>query len=88
MATELFRRETMQTAQARNEYVGALLEEERRLMLVPLPEEKPWEAFRQLRKIMRRRKTSEAAIVGIFESAAPIEHQADVIPLESRRRAG
>ena len=35
-------------------YVGALLERERRLVLVPLDPERPWAAFRRLRSWMKR----------------------------------
>jgi hypothetical protein len=87
MTSEMITRLIMQTSHATTEYVGALLPEESRLMLVPVQPDEPWEAFRQLRKAMRRTKT-ENALIGLYETDAPIEHQADVISLESRRRAG
>ena len=77
----------MQTAQARSEYVGAFLPDEARLMLVPVRAEDPWEAFRQLRTVLRRRRRSNA-LIALYEAAAPLEHQAEVISIASRRRAG
>ena len=87
MASEMFPRvKMMQSLAARSEYVGALISEERRLVLVPVSADEPWEAFRQLRKAMRReRKNAEIAM---YEASATIEHSAEVIDLQSRRRAG
>lgn len=87
MASEMFPRRIMNSSTARTEYVGALFADEARLMLVPVTPDEPWEAFRQLRKALRRTKKSEP-VIALYESDAPIEHQADVISLESRRRAG
>jgi hypothetical protein len=84
MASEMFRRDKMNTA--RSEYVGALFEDERRLVLVPVSEDEPWEAFRQMRRVMRRERKD--ASIGLFASPNPIERTADVIDLSSRRRAG
>lgn len=86
MASEMFRRAKMQSTAARSEYVGALITDERRLVLVPVSEDDPWEAFRQLRKTMRRER--KAAEIALYETSAPIEHSAEVIDLSSRRRAG
>jgi hypothetical protein len=88
MAREMFKRETMQENSARTDYVGAFLEEERRLMLVAVDPSEPWEAFRKLRRAMRRTKQPESATLAMFEAEAPIEHNADVISIGSRRRAG
>lgn len=90
MARELFPRDAMQNAQARTDYVGALLPEEQRLMLVEVSPDEPWEAFRQLRRVMRKQnaKARETAAVAMFSAEGPIQHQAEVISLESRRRAG
>ena len=87
MATEMFPRRIMNSSFARTEYVGALFRDEARLMLVPVTPEEPWEAFRQLRKAIRRTKKNDP-VIGLYEADAPIEHQADVISLASRRRAG
>lgn len=87
MARENIQRVNMNSAEARAEYVGALIADESRLMLVSVDPNEPWEAFRALRRLMRKSNTAPAEIA-LFESATPIEHQADVISLESRRRAG
>ena len=86
MTRELFKR--MQSATARSEYVGALLAEEGRLVVVPVNEEDPWESFRKLRRQMRKENAASSALMGLFESETPLERTADVISLESRRRAG
>ena len=38
-------------------YLGALFDEEQRLVLVPVDPEKPWSAFRRMRKLMKRSKS-------------------------------
>lgn len=87
MARELFNR--MQSATAPSEYVGALLPQEGRLVVVPVNEEDPWESFRKLRRAMRKERSAETAVMGLFEAETPLERKAaDVISLESRRRAG
>ncbi len=87
MASEIIRHKTMNTAVSRSEYVGALISDERRLVLVSVNPEEPWEAFRKLRRVMRR-ENATALTTAIYEAPTPIERQADVISLESRRRAG
>ena len=87
MASEIIRHKTMNTAASRSEYVGALISDERRLVLVAMNPDEPWEAFRKLRRVMRREKANATA-TALFESPTPVERQADVISLESRRRAG
>ena len=86
MASELKKR--MQPATAHSEYVGALLEDEGRLVLVALDEQDPWESFRSLRRTMRKTRGAATATMGLFESETPLERTAEVISLESRRRAG
>lgn len=88
MASELFRRSQMQSLQQRPDYVGALIDDERRLVLVSVDPDEPWEAFRRLRRRMRKDPSSTKAVIDIFNAAAPLEHSADIIPLASRRRAG
>ena len=88
MAREMIQRVNMNSAQARSEYVGALIPDESRLMLVSVDPAEPWEAFRQLRRLMRKERKAAEAQVALFEAPMPIEHQADVISLASRRRAG
>lgn len=87
MASEVIRHKTMNTAESRSEYVGALLADERRLVLVSVDPDQPWDAFRELRRAMRREHPS-AISTAMFAAPTPIEHHADVISLESRRRAG
>ncbi|HEX9711758.1 MAG TPA: hypothetical protein VGB52_04285 [Actinomycetota bacterium] len=88
MTRELSQRSPMQTAQQRPDYVGALLEEERRLVLASVDPNEPWEAFRRLRRAMRKEPRGGRARIDIFNAPAPLEHTADIIPLASRRRAG
>jgi hypothetical protein len=88
MARESMRRAKMQSAQAVSEYVGAFIEDERRLTLVAIDPTEPWEAFRALRRQMRRESKAADASMGLYASADPIEHSAKIISLESRRRAG
>src|SRR5438309_2052385 len=88
MAREVLKRETMNTANARTDYVGAYLEDEHRLMLVAVDPAEPWEAFRKMRRALRRTKKAEQATLALFETEAPIDHSAEVISLSSRRRAG
>ena len=47
-------------------YLGAMLEEERRLVLIPLDPDRPWIAFRRMRSWMKRRKGRGAASVEMF----------------------
>lgn len=84
MTSEILRRTAMQTPAS--DYVGALIEDERRLVLVSVDPQDPWEAFRALRREMRR--TRKSAAVGMFHADAPLGHAAEVIPLASRKRAG
>lgn len=86
MATEMVRREMMQSAQP--DYLGALIEDERRLVLVSVDPDEPWEAFRRLRRAMRREPRTDRAHIDIFRAPHPLEHSADIIDLQSRRRAG
>jgi hypothetical protein len=86
MASESLHQNKMRTASA--EYVGALLDEERRLVLVSVDPEHPWEAFRQLRRQMRRERRASTSSISLFTAAAPFNQNADIIPLDSRRRAG
>lgn len=80
-----FQRAMTVNAQRKHDYVGALIQAERRLVLVPMDPQEPWEAFRALRTWMRRKKLP--AEVGMFESDAPIVAGDNVIPLARRRGA-
>lgn len=86
MARESLRQ--MNALSAPSEYVGALLPDEGRLVLMKVDEADPWESFRALRRTMRNRRATNAISLGLFESADPLEHNADVISMDSRRRAG
>ena len=86
MTSESSRHKPMQTA-TRTDYVGAQLQDERRVMLVSIDPERPWDAFRRLRRAVRRERTRVAAF-SLVDSDGPLGHQADVIPLASRREAG
>ncbi len=88
MARESIHRANMQTAQARADYVGAFIEDERRLTLVAIDPADPWEAFKSLRRSLRRNDRAAEARIALFEADQPLEHTADVISIASRRRAG
>lgn len=83
---EMLSRPTMNTKTAPSEYVGALLGE-RRLTLVAIDPTHPWEAFRRMRRIMRR-QAEPSKQISLYESEYPVENEARVIVLDSRRRAG
>lgn len=67
----------------RAEYLGAFLEGERRLVLVPMDPKEPWAAFKRMRSLMRQEKTAKAE-VGVFAPETPLETEAKVIPLRKR----
>lgn len=67
----------------RLDYLGALIREERRLVLVPLDPREPWEAFRKMRSWMRVAK--KPAEVDVFESPQPIQAAAKIISLDTWR---
>ena len=72
----------------RSDYLGAMLEENRRLVLVPLDPERPWAAFRRMRAWMKRaRPRTQRPRVEIFEKPAPSEGAA-IIPLRRNERNG
>lgn len=83
---ELTPRASMNNRTASSEYVGALLGE-RRLTLVRIDPTHPWEAFRRMRRIMRRQDEPPTGL-SLYESDHPVENEARVIALDSRRRAG
>jgi len=64
-------------------YLGAMLDSERRLVLVPVDPEKPWMAFRRMRSWMKRRKTNDRSSVSMFK-APPPPGGAEVIALRTR----
>lgn len=76
----------MRTQTEHSEYVGAFLGE-RRLTLVRIDPSHPWDAFRRMRRMMRR-SAEPPTQISLFESDGPVESEARVIALDSRRRAG
>lgn len=86
MTSESSRRKPMETA-IRTDYVGAQLQDEHRVMLVSIDPERPWDAFRRLRRAVRRER-KHVVTFSLVDSDGPLDHQADVIPLASRREAG
>jgi hypothetical protein len=77
----------MRTETVPSEYVGALLADERSLTLVRIDPKDPWEAFRRLRRMVRRLPEPPKDL-SFYETDTPIENEARVISLDSRRRAG
>lgn len=78
--------------QGQLEYLGALLEEERRLLLVPMNPSEPWAAFRQLRRLMRRSPAPKRIDVDLFRAgtpaatAAPAASEPTVVSLDAYRK--
>lgn len=65
-------------------YLGAMLDKEHRLVLVPLDPQEPWTAFRRMRSWMKRsRKGSADTSVDVFK--APPETATNVVALRQRR---
>lgn len=68
-------------------YVGAMLDSERRLVLVPVDPERPWAAFRRMRSWMKRSRKGAEASLGVFK--APLgREESKVINLRQRRSDG
>jgi hypothetical protein len=68
-------------------YVGAMLDSERRLVLVPVDPERPWAAFRRMRSWMKRSSKGAEASIGVFK--APLDREeSNVINLRQRRSDG
>jgi pyruvate/2-oxoglutarate dehydrogenase complex dihydrolipoamide acyltransferase (E2) component len=64
-------------------YLGAMLDPERRLVLVPLDPDQPWVAFRRMRSWMKRRNVAAESSVDLF-TAPPESQGAEVIRLRTR----
>ncbi len=62
-------------------YLGAMFDEEQRLVLVPVDPQKPWAAFRRMRKMMKRSRKGGAQAVNMFK---PPPQEAKIIPLPRR----
>ncbi|HEX9775579.1 MAG TPA: hypothetical protein VGB83_08360 [Actinomycetota bacterium] len=85
MASE-FNFQRLMTKPERAGYVGALMEDQNQAVLVPIDPADPWEAFRTVRRTMR--KSRGKASFALYEADGPLEATANVIDLRSRRRAG
>lgn len=70
----------------RSDYLGAILDENRRLVLVPLDPDRPWAAFRRMRAWMKgARPRTPKPMAEIYEK--PDESSgAQVIPLRRNDR--
>jgi len=66
--------------QDRPGYLGAMFDEDQRLVLVPVDPQKPWAAFRRMRKMMKRSR-KDARAVNMFK---PPPQEAKIIPLPKR----
>ena len=75
---------TQQQNSEQPEYLGALLEKESRLVLVPMDPKEPWAAFRRMRTWMRETKSEETPALDMFTAPKPLETQAKVIPLRRK----
>ncbi|MGH2727469.1 MAG: hypothetical protein ACRDKS_10920 [Actinomycetota bacterium] len=70
----------------RSGYLGAMLDENRRLVLIPLDPERPWAAFRRMRAWMKRaRPRDQKAGVEILDRPET-SAGAEVIPLRRNQR--
>jgi hypothetical protein len=65
-------------------YLGAMLDEERRLVLVPLDPEQPWAAFRMMRSWMKRSRRAGITTTASMSVFAARRSGADVIELRAR----
>lgn len=90
MSVEINRREMSamrEEATSRAEYLGAMLSEQSRLVLVPMDPKEPWEAFRRLRTWMKQSvKEGDKPAVDVFEAPVSLTGNAKVIPLAPRQR--
>lgn len=88
MSAEMNLRGVMSThAEDSAKYVGAMIADEKRLVLVPLDPQEPWAAFKRLRTWMKDSKAAQTqASIDLFESSASLADTAKVIPIDSRRK--
>ncbi|MBI4728288.1 MAG: hypothetical protein HY775_02110 [Acidobacteria bacterium] len=73
----------MQRPERSDYHLGALIKEERRLILVPVDPAEPWEAFRRMRSWMRTAK--KPVEVDIFRAPGSAHSAAKVVSMESWR---
>lgn len=75
--------QAMSTALSPAHYLGAFSEERERLTLVSIDPNDPWEAFRTVRKRLRR--SSERVNLALYDAPRPVEHDAEIVVLRPRR---
>lgn len=83
--TKRHRREPMMNALHPAHYLGALSEDGERLTLVSIAPEDPWQAFRAMRKRLRR--SHQPVALSLYDSSLPVEHTADIVVFRPRRAA-
>jgi hypothetical protein len=64
-------------------YLGALSEDGEHLTLVSISPDDPWQAFKAMRKKLRRSSTPVA--LSLYDSKQPVEHTADIVVLRPRQ---
>jgi hypothetical protein len=67
-------------------YLGAMLDQEQRLVLVPVDPERPWVAFRRMRSWMKHSRKGGAKTVDVFKPP-PFEGQIIELPRRDDREA-
>lgn len=76
-------REPMMKALHPAHYLGALSQDGERLTLVSIAPDDPWQAFRAMRKRLRR--SQEPVALSLYDAERPVEHTADIVVLRPRR---
>jgi hypothetical protein len=76
-------RQPMKTALSPSHYLGALSEDGERLTLVSIRPDDPWQAFRAMRKTLRR--THQPVALSLYDADLPVEHTADIVVLRPKR---
>jgi len=75
--------EAMSTALSPSHYIGAFSEDRDRLTLVAIDPKDPWEAFRAVRRRLRR--SNERVDIALYDAPQPVEHDAEIVVLRPRR---
>ena len=70
------------------QYISARDRVNGKALLVAIDTENPWDAFKAMRRSMRKARSASTIDFGLIESETALEHTADVIHIEARRRAG
>lgn len=81
--TQRPRREPMMKACSPAHYLGALSENGERLTLVSIAPDDPWQAFRAMRRRLRRKH--ETVALSLYDAPRPIEHSAEIVVLRPSR---